>query len=325
MSVPVIILIVLLALTALIIGVSVFFFYVCSARGGEKIAEGLIAGGLEVPGEMHHLTAAGWDFYNSAEKYPVETTGFDGTRLCATFIPKKDARQTVICVHGYRARCVSNFASALPDLYRLDSNILLMEQRGCGISGGKYITFGMIERHDVVTWANWLSSNTDGRLPIFLDGISLGGATVLMALELNLPENVAGVIDDCGYTSEKDILTRVCRDLMHMPAFPLVNLVGVVNKIVTGLWLDEVNGSECVKRSRVPVFFAHGKRDNLVPVEQGIKNYEACPGFKMLFISENAGHGMAFLEDHDEYMKELTVFFEKCRELYCERTGEYAE
>ena len=88
-------------------------------------------------------------------------------------------------------------------MYRLRSNILLIEQRGCGISGGKYITFGMTERYDVLTWIDWLNRETDGNLPIFLDGISLGGATVLMALELNLPDNVAGVIDDCGYTSEK--------------------------------------------------------------------------------------------------------------------------
>lgn len=325
LSVLGIILVVFGAAALILVAAAVFFFYVCSARGGEKIAESIIASGLEVPEAPNPLTAAGWAFYENAEKCPVETVGFDGTRLCATFIPREGALQTVICIHGYRARCASNFASALPDLYRLRSNILLIEQRGCGISGGKYITFGMTERYDVLTWIDWLNRETDGNLPIFLDGISLGGATVLMALELNLPDNVAGVIDDCGYTSEKDILTRVCRDLVHIPAFPLVNLIGVVNKIVTGLWLDEVDGSKCVKKARVPVFFAHGKRDNLVPVEQGIKNYEACPGFKMLIISENAGHGTAFLEDHGEYVEKLTDFFEKCRVMYYKKAGERVE
>ena len=321
----VVILSIVFTVVVLVVFIAVFFFYICSARGGEKIAERIISSGLEVTEKPNPLTVAGREFYDGAEKYEVETVGNDGIRLVGTFIPHPNAVQTVICIHGYRARCVSNFAAALPDIYGFNSNILLIEQRGCGVSGGKYITFGMLERYDIIAWIEWLNGAVGEKLPVFLDGISLGGATVLMALELELPENVAGVIDDCGYTSERDILKRICRDMLHLPAFPVVNLVGIVNKIVTGLWLDEVDGSKCVAKSKVPVFFAHGRRDNLVPVEQGIKNYEACPGFKMLFISETAGHGMAFLEDHDRYMEELTAFFKKCRELYYEKAGERVE
>ncbi len=50
LSVLGIILVVFGAAALILVAAAVFFFYVCSARGGEKIAESIIASGLEVPG-----------------------------------------------------------------------------------------------------------------------------------------------------------------------------------------------------------------------------------------------------------------------------------
>lgn len=62
MSVLGIILVVFGAAALILVAAAVFFFYVCSARGGEKIAESIIASGLEVPEAPNPLTAAGGRF-----------------------------------------------------------------------------------------------------------------------------------------------------------------------------------------------------------------------------------------------------------------------
>ena len=40
---------------------------------------------------------------------------------------------------------------------------------------------------------------------IVLMGNSMGGATVLMASGLNLPEQVKGIVSDCAFTSPKAV------------------------------------------------------------------------------------------------------------------------
>jgi hypothetical protein len=44
----------------------------------------------------------------------------------------------------------------------------------------------------------------------------MGGATVLMASDLELPENVKGILADSPYTTPKAIIKKVARD-MHLP------------------------------------------------------------------------------------------------------------
>ena len=50
-----------------------------------------------------------------------------------------------------------------------------------------------------------------------LTGVSMGGATVLMASELDLPENVKCIVSDCPYTSPYEIIAREC-EKMGIPA-----------------------------------------------------------------------------------------------------------
>ena len=77
-------------------------------------------------------------------------------------------------------------------------NVLYAEQRGQNNSGGQYMTFGLIERFDCLDWVNFINATDLGALPIYLGGISMGAATVLLAAGEELPENVVCVMADCG-------------------------------------------------------------------------------------------------------------------------------
>lgn len=70
-------------------------------------------------------------------------------------------------------------------------------------------------------WAYWASVRSSGKVPIFLMGVSMGAATVLLASGLDLPDSVHGIIADCGYSSIRDIC-RTClpKYLPHVPVGP---------------------------------------------------------------------------------------------------------
>ena len=44
----------------------------------------------------------------------------------------------------------------------------------------------------------------------------MGATTVLMAAELGLPENIHGIISDCGFTSVHDIWKHVANKNLHL-------------------------------------------------------------------------------------------------------------
>ena len=73
------------------------------------------------------------------------------------------------------------------------------DQRAHGRSDSYTITMGAQERYDARAWAYWASVRSSGKVPIFLMGVSMGAATVLLASGLDLPDSVHGIIADCGY------------------------------------------------------------------------------------------------------------------------------
>lgn len=82
--------------------------------------------------------------------------------------------------------------------------------RAHGSSEGKCLTFGVKERYDCLAWINCAIERFGRDTKIFLYGISMGAATVLMAGGLDLPDNVVGIVADCGYTSPTAIIKKSC-------------------------------------------------------------------------------------------------------------------
>ena len=90
-------------------------------------------------------------------------------------------------------------------------NVLLAEQRAHFRSGGHTITYGIRERRDVLSWVTYANSRFGTDRPIYLFGISMGAATVVMAADLDLPDNVRLICADCPYSSPKDIICHVAK------------------------------------------------------------------------------------------------------------------
>jgi fermentation-respiration switch protein FrsA (DUF1100 family) len=130
----------------------------------------------------------------------------------------------------------------------------------------------------------------------------------MTAAGCDLPPQVVGVVADCGYTSAKDIIGKVIRQ-MGLPAKLLYPFVRLGGRLYGGFDVEETSPIEGMKKCRIPVFFAHGDVDDYVPYEMSVRNYEACTAKKVLFTVPNAGHGLSYIIDPDGYVNALHAIF----------------
>ena len=120
----------------------------------------------------------------------------DGTRLAARYHHVADGAPLEIQCHGYRGHAVRDFCGGNPLAAEMGHNTLLIDQRAHGESEGRCITFGIRERFDILDWVEYATREL-GAEKILLVGISMGGASVLMAGGEPLPTAVRGIIADC--------------------------------------------------------------------------------------------------------------------------------
>lgn len=252
------------------------------------------------------------DWYFAQPRRTVSIQSHDGLTLYADVLEAEDAVATVLLMHGYRGTGASDFSMVLPFYHKHRINIVCPDQRACGRSEGTFITLGAKERYDCRAWLDFVNREFGSELPIIMDGISMGAATVLMTTALDMPENVRGVIADCGFTSPWEVVCSVLKATKAIPVFPFAWFAKPVARILAKFSLTEVSAVDAMKVCRVPIFFAHGKKDRFVPYEMSLKNYEACTSDKEFFTVEEAEHGMCFLLEQEEYEKRILAFFKKC-------------
>ena len=185
-----------------------------------------------------------------------------------------------------------------------------MDQRACGESEGTYITFGVKERQDVLAWARYMDGRLGGQVPLVLEGLSLGAATVMMAADLPLPASVRGIIADCGFTSPWDIIAHCARLWYRLPAFPLVHLLSAYTRLRAGFGYRDCSTLDTLARSSLPVLFIHGGEDRFVPTYMTEQNYEAAAGWKRKRVVPGACHAMSYPTDQAGCQKALLEFMD---------------
>ena len=259
----------------------------------------------------HDQMVEGIAWFERQKAETVTITSFDGLKLVGSYLPAEKPRACVLLFHGYRSTGLRDFAPLLPFYYRNGFSALLVDQRSCGKSEGTYITFGVRERQDALAWARYMDQRLGGQVPLVLEGISLGGATVMMAADLPLPASVAGIISDCGFTSPWDIIAHCGRLWFHLPPFPAVSLVSLAARARTGAGYRDCSTLDTLSRSALPLLLIHGGKDNFVPTCMTEQNYQAAAGWKRKVIVPEAGHGLSYLLDQGRCQQELLAFMDQ--------------
>ena len=136
----------------------------------------------------------------------------------------------------------------------------------------------------------------------------MGAATVMMTTGEHLPSCVKCAIEDCGYTSVYDAYSYKIPKMMHIPAFPAVDLFGSAIKKKIGFDIRVASALDQVKKSQVPTLFIHGESDSVVPVSMVYKLYENAACEKDILIVKNAEHAMSPLVSPELYWNRVWNF-----------------
>ena len=232
-------------------------------------------------GPVAPLAEEGVKYLNSLEHEDIILESFDGLKLHAYLYknPYKKTNKYFLGMHGFKSGPIHEYAPYAKRYFDLGFNIIVPDERSHYKSEGKYITMGVNERYDVLTWCNYLVERFGKDISILIQGISMGGASVCLASNLELPSNVIGIISDCAYASFKDEIAFTMNNFnpkYKIPSFPLVNVIEMNIKHRVGFDFKGETPLSAVRHARVPMLFIHGEKDQMVPVKFAKELYEAC-------------------------------------------------
>ena len=244
------------------------------------------------------------------KEYSIQS--FDGLTLRAKFFECKPGAPIELMFHGYKGTAERDLNGGVERCFQLGHSALLIDHRGAGYSDGDVITFGILEKRDCLSWIDFAVKEFGEDSRLILTGISMGAATVMMVAGQPLPPQIQYVLADCGYTSPREIISKVMRDMKLPPAllYPCATLGA---RLFGHFNLNEDSPMEAMKRCKVPVVFAHGDTDDFVPYDMSVRLCEACVSPKKKLITiHGAGHGLAFPVGRDEYVEALREFKREC-------------
>ena len=250
-----------------------------------------------------------WLFEQELEKVSIKSD--DGLKLCGTLVKSKTAKNCVICFHGYTSNGINNFGAMTKFYIENDFNVIMVDERAHGESEGKYIGFGVLDRHDALKWIEFAKKTFGENVNIFLHGVSMGGSTVLMTSGLKLPKNVKAIIADCAFTSAYDVFSHILKRDYHIPKYPIMNMTEKMTKKYAGYGYNDVSTLRETAKTNVPILFIHGDKDDFVPTWMSEKNYEACASEKELLIIKGADHAEAYYVGREAYEKAVKKYIEK--------------
>ncbi len=239
----------------------------------------------------------------------IRIKSFDGGQLYARYYQMKPGAPVCILFHGYKGEGVRDFAGGLKMTTDAGYNVILVDERGHRNSCGSTISFGIKERRDVASWVSYVSERFGSETPIFLVGISMGAATVLMASDMDLKGNVRGIFADCPYSTPEEIILNTAKNMK-------INLTVTKPFLYSAAWifghfhLRETDPVRAVKNARCPILIIHGEDDRFVPAEMSERIAKENPDKIERITFPNAAHGMSYILDSDRYRNTIVRFLE---------------
>ncbi|WP_333416176.1 alpha/beta hydrolase [Microcoleus sp. MOSTC5] len=229
---------------------------------------------------------------------PVKARSHKIEKLHGWWLPTANRQSlgTLLYLHGRGF----NIGANINQSYRfrqLGFSVLLIDYRGYGRSQGSFPSEARVYE-DAETAYNYLVKQRQlSPSEIFLYGHSMGGA-VAVELAIAHPE-AAGLIVQSSFTS----MLHMVEHYSLMRLFP-----------VRLLLRQNFDSFAKVKLLRIPVLFAHGTADPLIPAAMSKQLYAASPEPKKILLVANAKHnnGDAFFNS-SEYRQTIVDFADTFR------------
>lgn len=255
----------------------------------------------KLTGPRHRPVPAPADF-----PFPIEEAAWstqDSETIKGWFVPREGTNRALVLLHGFGGDRRSMVARARY-FRQAGYAVLLYDARACGESSGDAVTFGYHEANDLLASLAWLRER--GFRNIGCIGVSLGGATILMAAE-NL-DDVRCVVCESAFDELAHAVDNRFRHYLCVPAAFAGCLMVPLAEQRTGVSLNDVKPIDRIAKLPCPVFIISGEEDVKTRPAETRRLFEAAPTPKELWMVPKAGHRDLF---SPEYAGRVSSFLEQ--------------
>jgi len=218
----------------------------------------------------------------------VSITTSDGMRLHGWFVPAKQAKATVLFLHG-NAGNISHRLDSIAIFRELGLDTFIIDYRGYGRSEGKPSEQGTYLDAQAA-WEYLVSNRGIAPDKIVIFGRSLGCAVASWLTARTTPGAV--ILESC-FTSALDMAYRL------YPFLPV--------RLITRL---KYPVKENVKQLSSPLLVVHSREDEIIPFDMGQSIFAAAPEPKMMLVL-TGDHNGGFLMNRSQYLTVLGKFLDQ--------------
>lgn len=230
--------------------------------------------------------------------------------------PPNPSARTCIIIHGYADAKVGGIAWA--PLWRdLGFNVLAIDLRGHGESGGTFTSAGYYERDDLCQVIDQLQTSREGQArQIVLFGVSLGAAVAAGVAAMR--EDIAAVVLESPYGH----FVRAAAAHGRAMGMPLVRGQPLVARFagwMIGADFDAVAPIRLIREITCPILLIHSSNDTLVDpadaaaLRQVIEQHDAGGGASRFWEVPGAWHVLGLQTDPSAYRERVAEFLTDCR------------
>lgn len=251
------------------------------------------------------------DYYKeNFEKLALKSK--EGFNLVGYYLnANKKSEMVIILLHGYGVD--HHICCKYINFFREKNfNILLLDQRGHGKSEGKYTTYGVYEVIDLDLWINLIKEKVGENCIIGIHGHSMGAAIALL-YSVKGEGKVKFIIAEAGYSDIEDILKYKLKKY-KIPITPFYQIISWKIKLKCKFNLKDARPIDIVAKSKIPILFIHGDKDELVPCSMAVDMYNIKKNNKELYIVEGGMHNTCYSIDKNNYESIVSKFINEHRE-----------
>ncbi len=241
---------------------------------------------------------------NNVPTQPYETIYITGDKKLECWLIKNDtAKGTVVVFHGYGGH-KSSMLDKADKFLNFGYNVLLVDFMGSGGSQGNQTTIGFKEAEQVNTAYDYLISK--GETNIVLFGTFMGAVAIMKAAnDYNIKP--AAIILECPFGSMYATVSARFNN-MHLPAFPMANLLVFWGGVQNGFWGFSHNPKAYATKITSPTLLLYGEKDKNVSREEIDEIYTNINAAKKLITYPLSGHENYLLKYDAEWTSDVHSF-----------------
>lgn len=253
------------------------------------------------------LEAGRW----AAEIATVRITAYDGAQLEGWFLRSRSAgRGCVLILHGIGDSRAGSVGFA-PLFLEAGYSVLVPDSRAHGQSGGEFVTYGLLEKHDVLAWARWLQSA--GCTRTYALGESFGGAALIQASAME--PLFRAIVAESAYSDLRSVAQYRIRQTMGGDSpwsdvsarWLIAGGIGFA-RLRYGFDFDKASPVQAIVQTKAPILLIHGAEDRGTPAKHSMELAAACPR-AVLWIVPGAGHCGAAAAAPEEFRRRVLEWF----------------